>query len=475
MSSPTHYTATQAILDFHNLPRFGGASNVLNAQAFSVSSLAELRANTYAIGVLAPGIAIIAAGILIFIVYILAYLCACCRCCGACKPRNRPPYPCMLRSRQTAMALIACLNLALILSAISYVPGFTTGAGQITASLQAVVKNLDSAFSVLVSSGSVTYSLASGVTRTLTSVLTSMNYVTQNANNLQAQACVVTAPLYSLLCPIFTGVASSLTTIASTITSAAAPIASASSGLNSAANAIPINDYKTQINLGSIIVLAVISGFICFQSILLCGSRVAGCLFKTLSFISVILSTLVFVLAGLFYIVAVFGSDICYNPYAVSASLAGGADPTGTLSYYMSCYPSFPTPPSSSAPGIVLSSLNDLVSTSANFTTLMATPPISTSLASPLGAFYPGLNATAYFLSGNLTQGGNTLNLFMGDLLSCANVDGLISGLFNGLCGGGIASSVGIARILIAAATLLLIQLSLGVDLACYREWFGGV
>ena len=81
-----------------------------------------------------------------------------------------------------------------------------------------------------------------------------------------------------------------------------------------------------------------------------------------------------------------------------------------------------------------------------------------------------GFNKSAYSLVSHLNNAGGTLGLFLGDLVSCANVDYLLSGVFNGLCGGGIASSVGVARILIAAASLLLLQLSLGVDLSCYRE-----
>ena len=45
----------------------------------------------------------------------------------------------------------------------------------------------------------------------------------------------------------------------------------------------------------------------------------------------------------------------------------------------------------------------------------------------------------------------------------------LLSQLFTGLCNGTIASSIGIGRILIAAAALLLVQLCLITDVCCFH------
>jgi hypothetical protein len=54
-------------------------------------------------------------------------------------------------------------------------------------------------------------------------------------------------------------------------------------------------------------------------------------------------------------------------------------------------------------------------------------------------------------------------------VLSCNALDGVFSSFFNGFCGGAINSSVSVARILIAAASLLLLQLALVTDFACYH------
>ena len=164
MANTAHYTASQVIKDFHGLPRYGGAPNELSPGLYSPSFIslmgrdpgAALQSQPYLIGVLGPGAALIAAGVLIFVIFFLAYCCACCRCCGRCAPRPKTAASCTLLSRTSALVIIGCINLALVLSAISFVPGFASGLGGIVASMQGVVALMQSGSSLLASPSPVT-------------------------------------------------------------------------------------------------------------------------------------------------------------------------------------------------------------------------------------------------------------------------------------------------------------------------------
>jgi len=365
------------------------------------------------------------------------------------------------------MAIMALLNLGLILSAIAYVPGFTSGVGKVLDTSGSVANTLDTGYSVLTSSSSVTYTLG-GTTRTVkTSVASDMVGAYSDAKSARIKACSLPVIPYGTdLCSTFTDIENNMMSLNSTVLAGASPLSASASSLRSATSAIPFDNYKSQINMGGIIVLAVISGIIAIHSILLCPNRCVGLMFKGFSFISVTLSALVFILAGIFFIVSVPGSDFCYSPYTVSASLVGDSDPTGTLVYYLTCYSTGASIPLTSAPGLILSGSSDLFIASSNITAQLKTPEYTAAVAI-LG---PDFNASAYSLVGHLVNAGFTMKDFLSSVISCSYIDSLMSGVFEGLCGGGIASSVGVTRILIAAACLLILQLSLGVDLTCYRE-----
>ncbi len=71
--SSTHYYPAQVVKDFHNMPRYDSGGNDLTGAFSSGFDVAKLTSNKYLIGVLGPGAALIAAGVLIFIIFFLAY------------------------------------------------------------------------------------------------------------------------------------------------------------------------------------------------------------------------------------------------------------------------------------------------------------------------------------------------------------------------------------------------------------------
>lgn len=453
MSSNTaHYTAQQVIKDFHNLPRYQNGPNELTPDVWSGGfSVSALQTNKYLLGVLAPGAALIAAGILAFIIFFFAYCCACCRCCGRCQPRKADAANWTLFSRYTALLFIGIINLALILSAISFVPGFSDGLGGIVASMKSVSALMRNGAALLASPTQVT------INGQLTnSAKMNFNLAITNADVAKTNICSAPAPYGagSATCTTVTDVVAALRVAAPALDTAASPLQSMSDNLDSSVGAFPVDMIKTAISQAGLIVLAIIAGFIFFQSILVCRNRCSSISFRLLSFFSLTLSALVYIVAGIFYIVGVLGSDVCYDPYNVVAKLAT-FDTTDSLKYYLTCYTTGAAPPATSVNGIILGVATQIRNPASSVDTLIiAAPSLATSLNPIKGA---------------LTAAADSVSTFSTTLLSCGNIDAIFSQFFNGFCGGAINSSVNVARIMIAAASLLIIQLILITDFQCYH------
>ena len=196
-------------------------------------------------------------------------------------------------------------------------------------------------------------------------------------------------------------------------------------------------------------------------------------MFKTLAFISVTLSSLIFVLAGIFYIIGTFGSDVCYDPYTVINSLLGstkGNVATGSLSFYLTCSAS------TSKDGTFLEMLTSSISSITSATTQQVKSSLLTdSIGSSIPELAPSFAPSSAFGVANaaivtsLAAGSRAVSLIITELLSCIAVGNLIDPLISGLCTG-VTLSIGISRILIAAGTLLFIQLAFGVEVCCQHQ-----
>jgi hypothetical protein len=363
--STQHYTPSQAILDAHALPRYGGASNSIPPGVFGAAFIdaassdpaAALRSSPYLVGVLAPGAALIAAGVTIFFIFFLAYCCACCRCCGACRPRPKATTTCRLLSRTTALIVMGCINLGLVLSAIASVPGFAAALGGIVASMQSAAGIMASGAALL---GSPTPVLVAGVaTPSVAAQLTAAGATAAALANKFAQ-CPPPPPLAPELdlrpfAPLFNNVSAFTTTFTADTVAAQGLVLSDNAGrLSNAITSWPIASWQVTISQAGLSVLAIISGFLFLQSILLCSNVCASWSFRVLAFFSLTLAALVYIVAGVFLIVGVLGSDLCYSPYSVMATLAASVDPTATLQYYLTCYGSAAAPPPLSVPALVL-------------------------------------------------------------------------------------------------------------------------
>jgi hypothetical protein len=382
--------------------------------------------------------------------------CACCRCCGRCQPRKADAANWTFFSRYTALLFIGIINLALILSAISFVPGFSDGLGGIAESMKSVVTLMRNGAALLNSPTAVTIN-----GQPTNSAMMNFDQAKLNAAATRADICSASLPAPygagSAPCTSVTAVVTALGVASSALDTAASPLQSMSNNLDSSIGAFPVDMIKTAISQAGLAVLAIIAGVIFFQSILLCRNRCSSISFRLLSFLSLTLSALVYIVAGIFYIVGVLGSDVCYDPYNVVAKLAT-FDTTESLKYYLTCYTTGAAPPATSVNGIIQGVATQIQGQAASVDTLLAAAGIPTALASSLN-----------LIKGALTAAAGSVSTFSTTLLSCGNIDAIFSQFFNGFCGGAINSSVNVARIMIAAASLLIIQLILITDFQCYH------
>ena len=449
------------------------------------------------LGVLVPGIALIIAGIVFLVFYLFAYACACCRCCGMCRNKEKK-HRHHKRCAWMGVVSLALVNLALILAGISYLPGFGKGLQSVLDGTGSITTILSNSAALLSSPNSFLFTKLDGTTVTATSVFSSLTSAANTAtdmytiaksssctinnvaqptccpsgcNNPQPTVCIfpvsdmeTQSPTYDF-CNALQQLAFNLNSSSNAGQGAAAPFTSAQTQLSTSIGKVPLDTAKTQVFMAGVIVLAVIAGVIALQSVMVCRSRAACCVFKGFALLSIVLTALVFVLAGIFFIVGLVGSDVCYAPGLTLTSLVGTLDPTNTLSYYLSCDAN----PAASLPvpivGILAaqSALNDANSNIRTFTSSVTS---SASLTASLGA---GFSADATALNGYVPAANASLNLLLSDVVSCPALGGVFVTFFNGLCGGAITASIGLASLLTAAAALLALQMSFGVSVCCWH------
>ena len=508
------------------MPRFKGAPNTISTDLYipaggDVMEALNSPRNAYLVGAAGPSIALFIAAIVFIICYTFAYLCACCRCCcGRCG--NSTP---VKRSAKTGvhivMVLLAAVNLGLILSGIAALPGFQKGIDGLmdgTAQATGVLGKASDLLTSVSGSGNFTFTKLDGSTVTTTSVAQSLALARTDAGTMLSSAqstpigsgstdnvcpsnpATIRGGSYSDLdnfCAALVALATNLDAASTTSAGAAAPLRSASTQFESISTRLPLETVKSQVFLAGVIVLAVIAGVIAIQSVLLCRSWCACCMFKGFAWVSVVLTALVFVLAGLFFIIGLPGSDVCYAPGFTLNNLVGGMDPTKTLPYYLTCAGSAADLPD--AIKSIASAQGSLGLAQGNITALTdAATAISTAYSINFDASF---NTSKTDIITHLPTANNSISLLLSDVVSCPSISGIFDTFYAGLvriyhplpahpgtlhapsplyppppsapppsslqCGGFITSSITLASVLTAAAALLVLQLSLGVEICC--------
>ena len=248
----------------------------------------------------------------------------------------------------------------------------------------------------------------------------------------------------------------------------------AGDALTAAQKSVNIETYKGYVTMAGFAVMGLLAGFIFIFTFLVCRSSIACCLHGVASIVTIPLATILMVIAGLFYAVGVIGADICFDPFVTLQTLIAQQGLTGiagdTMTYYLTCG-STPTTPIIGAPALIATAQATVQSAAAQATSLLKQaydPNASPSLAQLRTAapgilldYLPDLVASMNYQVAAIGS--------VGQSLGCANVDGILSTLFTGLCTDGFGTIIGISRILIAASVLLFIQLGIGIDMCCFH------
>ena len=243
------------------------------------------------------------------------------------------------------------------------------------------------------------------------------------------------------------------------ITGATSALTGVKSTVNSSLGSISLGSIQNSITMGAMAALGVIAAIILFQSVLVCRNVFACCMFKTLAPVSIVLNFIIFLLAGIFYIVGVIGADLCYDPNALIAATI--SEPN--LNYFLTCATD-PAVPPAPALGLVSGVINTVAGGLSQLTTLNSQVATAVSNGQPAGygplisggAANPAFSAATT----DLTNAVAALQAIPGVLLSCQQVDAMFSRLWDGLCNGTITSALGIARVLIAAGVFMLLQMA---------------
>ena len=244
--------------------------------------------------------------------------------------------------------------------------------------------------------------------------------------------------------------------------------------MSGAAGSLNVAAYKPLIVTGGYGVLGLLAGFIAIYTFFVCKSTCACCVHGISSFATIVLVSILMIIAGIFYAVGVIGADICYDPNGTLLTLAAKNGLSGgmagdTLNYYLTCGANPAEPPIGAASmisGIVstvqgaaaqVKSLSDQAS-DANNAPLAGLRTATPDYTGTVGAL--ALDS----LSLHMTYSADAVASLAG-VMSCATIDPILSTLWTGVCTNGVATIIGIARILIAASVLLFIQLGIGIDM----------
>ena len=186
------------------------------------------------------------------------------------------------------------------------------------------------------------------------------------------------------------------------------------------------------------------------------------------------LATILMILAGIYYAIAILGSDFCIDPYnAIKSFFPNNGDMINdTIRYYFSCGEA----PNTEVKGMILmfNPILDMVNTAITMIATMGDQIAN----SPAGANDPFVRVradaskdAALGMSLYAKQMTSALNGVKGTL-SCQQIDPIIATFFNGFCTNTIGTLGGIARIFIAASVFLFFQIGMGIDLCCFHPGY---
>jgi hypothetical protein len=238
---------------------------------------------------------------------------------------------------------------------------------------------------------------------------------------------------------------------------------------------ISIDQIRSTLMTAGYGVLGLLAGWIFIFTFTVCRNSCMCFVHGASAMPTILLTFLICLLAGFFYIFGIVGADICFDPYTTILRLASSVGLSSgmvgdTLAYYLTCG-KVPTTPRMGAITMVDDAMGMINTAKAQVDSLTQQVASSSNVpGSPLYALKgpnhdsADMNALNDAVASTVGSIGSIVTL-----LGCQRIDQILSVLFTGFCTNTIATVIGISRILIAASIMLFLQLGVGIDMCCFH------
>jgi len=235
---------------------------------------------------------------------------------------------------------------------------------------------------------------------------------------------------------------------------------------------LPLEQIKAQLSQAGMGVIATLIFWVFCFSIFVFQNTFNCCMFGLCSTAMIPLATILMILAGLYYAIAILGSDFCVDPYTIIKNFFPKDGMIGeTLNYYLSCGDQ----PNTEVKGILLmfNPILDMINTAITMIKTMG-DQIAADPSDPSQDPFVRLRDSkdaALGMSLYASQMSSALNGIKGTV-SCQQIDPIIATFLNGFCTNTIATIGGIARIFVACSVFLFFQIGMGIDLCCFHPGY---
>lgn len=499
------YKVDEVIKFFNNVPRRCLAS----CEGEATNKFSIPPSITYIQGALGVAAGMFALAVINLIIYIPSYMCGLCACtsCRCRKPRQAGSFKKVLGVR-TFFVLFGIIEIGMLVAAISYIPRFPLGFQQIIDGVYMFVDTLGLAGRYLGDAKCQT-PLA---TTPYQDYLTSKTYFAKGASCDPSACCPITvynkpteftfslghaasivsetakklvtacgdpAPANDRACPDaivqgLNGVIDGMKSAIDQSVNMGATISGSTDKFKILTSELPLEQIKTQLSQAGMGVIATLIFWVFCFSIFVFQNTFNCCMFGLCSTAMIPLATILMILAGLYYAIAILGSDFCVDPYTIIKNFFPKDGMIGeTLNYYLSCGDQ----PNTEVKGILLmfNPILDMINTAITMIATMgeqiAKPAANPSQDPFVRLRDPLSKDAAEGMSLYAKQMTSALNGIKGTV-SCQQIDPIIATFLNGFCTNTIATIGGIARIFVACSVFLFFQIGMGIDLCCFHPGY---
>jgi hypothetical protein len=439
-----------------------------------------------------------ALAVLVILIYPISYCCGLCACTSCrCRRKRDPAQITAICSPRTVYLIFGVINIALVLSVLSYLGRFPTGikqlldginlfsslvtqAGQFLSDPTCEGTKFNGAINVgtcnqLTNLAAPPPLAAAPVPASVNSVFAAGFLGNAAATRLQAACTLLGCP--DAVTKIVNAIGTGMSTSKDLGDSTGGMLGDLGGMLTKILSGLPISidQIRSLIMSAGYGVLGLLAGWIFIFTFTVCRNSCMCFVHGASAMPTILLTFLICFLAGIFYILGIVGADICFDPYTTIQRLGSSVGLSGgmigdTLTYYLTCG-KVPTTPRMGALTMIDDAMGMINTAKAQVDSL--TQQVSSPSNVPSSPLYglkgpksdsadmDALNAAVASTVGSI---GSIVTL-----MGCQRIDQILSVLFTGFCTNTIATVIGISRILIAASIMLFLQLGVGIDMCCFH------